>query len=140
MDPFTIAASAVSIGSNLLGGSSANKAARRAARQQARLVGAQRKEEMLREQLAYRQTRGQAVAGIAAGNLQMSGSAKRYLTAMDSEANRQRMFKQEAMRAERRAILKGAEGVKRPYQYAALGDSLSLLARAFKPGDSTGGR
>jgi hypothetical protein len=120
---------AISIGSSLLGGSSANKAAKDAAKQQAALTYRQRSEEIRRKALSDRQQLGLATAAVYASNLQMKGSSEKYVNAIDMENMRQQAFAQEARKREQEAILAGARGAGNSLFYQAAGDALGYAAK-----------
>lgn len=127
----TVAVGAVSIGSSLIGGASAKKAAVDAAREQADLTYAQRQEEIRQKKRSGAQQLGQARAAVGASNIQFSGSADRYLTALDMENMREVAWAQNAAVKEREAIKAGASGAGTPFFAQAAGDAIGFAAQSY---------
>ena len=121
-------AAGVAVGSSILGGMSANKAAKDAAKEQAQLTYRQRQEEIRQRTLAARQEKGLAKASVYASNLQMGGSSKKYVEALDMENMREIAFARNAAEKERQAILAGAQGAGNSLFYQAAGDALGFAA------------
>lgn len=131
MDPVTIGLGVASIGSSILGGLSASKKAKSAARQQSRLTYQQRQEEIRRMRGTAAQEKGRAVAGVFASNVLMSGSSARYVKALNMENMREIAFARSAAIMERRAIRKGASGVGSGLYAQAAGDAIGLAANLY---------
>jgi hypothetical protein len=135
MDPVTIgfiASTALSVGSKIFGGMAANKAAEKAAEEQAKFTGEQRAEEIRQLQLTNAQNLGAAKAAAYAGNIQAGGgSTNRYLTTMDMENMRQISAAKYARKKEMEAILEGGQGVGNGMFYEAAGDLLGAAASGF---------
>jgi len=125
---------AVGVASSIFGGVSANKKAKAAAKEQANLTFMKRMEEIRQKKTAADRQQGQAVATVGASNLQMSGSTKRYVDALDMESMREISFAQDAARREKKAIKKGAQGAGDSLFYKAAGDAIGFAAGAYASG------
>jgi hypothetical protein len=131
MDPITTGLAIASIGSSILGGQSAKKAAKKAARSQAKLTYFQRQEEMRRQRRQDEYQKGAGVAAVGASNIQMTGSSQRYLKGMDMEAARQMAHARQAAELEKKAIKAGAQGAGDALFAKAAGDALGLAANMY---------
>ena len=142
MDPVTIgfiASTAISVGSQIFGGMAANKAAEKAAAEQAKNTMAQRTEQIRQNTLVGEQNLGNARARAYASNLQPTGSTGRYLSAIDTENQRTKSYAVYAAKREREAILESGQGAGNSLFYSAAGDALGAAAMGFasqmKPAD-----
>jgi hypothetical protein len=126
-----LAIAAVGVGSSILGGMSANKKAKKAAKQQAKLTGIMRDEEIRQKKRAAGQELGAARAGVYASNLQMSGSAKRYVNELNFENMREIAFAEYAKTQEQKAIRAGAQGAGDALFYQAAGDAIGFAAQLY---------
>ena len=120
---------AVSVGSSILGGMSADKAAEKAAKEQSKLTYRQRQEEIRMRKLTARQQVGLSKATVYASNLQFSGTSKKYTDALNMENMREIAFAREAANLERQAILAGARGAGDSLFAQAAGDTLGFAAQ-----------
>ena len=125
---------AVGVGSSIMGGLSANKAAKKAAEQQGELIELQRKEEMRQKRLNDRMEIGSATAAAYASNVQMSGSTKKYIGGLNYQNMREMAYAKEANRLEQDAIEAGAQGAGNSFFYKAAGDALGYAANAYARG------
>jgi hypothetical protein len=126
-----LAIAAAGVGSSILGGMSANKKAKKAAKEQAKLTGIMRDEEIRMKKRSAKQQLGAARAGVYASNLQMSGSAKRYVNELDFENMREVAFAEYASKKEQEAIKAGAQGAGNALFAQAAGDALGYAAQAY---------
>ena len=129
MDPVSAGLAAVSIGSSIVGGLSANKKAEEAAEDQAKLMYSKRSEEIRQKRKLARRERGTARAMIGASNIQFSGSADQYINALDYENMREVALAREQRKREQEAILAGARGAGDSLFYQAAGDAIGYAAR-----------
>ena len=120
---------AVSVGSSILGGMSADKAAEKAAKEQSKLTYRQRQEEIRMRKLTARQQVGLSKAYVYGSGLQFSGTSKKYTDALNMENMREIAFAREAANLERQAILAGAQGAGDSLFYQAAGDALGFAAK-----------
>ena len=127
-DPFTIGLGVARAASSSFGGLKAQEEAEEAAEEQAQLTNIQRREEIRQMRRAAGQQRGAAVAGVYGSGLQMEGSAKRYVDALNVENMREIAFAETARRQELKAIEKGAQGIGRGMIYQGAGDLLGMAA------------
>jgi len=139
MDPFTAAmavSSVVSVGSSLIGGSKAKKAAKKAAKEQAQLTGQMRDTQIRQARRKARHQLGTATAAVGASNIQMSGSSLAYTESLDYENMREIASMVEAKRQEQKAIKAGAAGAGDAFFAQAAGDAIGAAVQgflAFKP-------
>jgi len=146
MDPLTIglAVSGAAKGiSSIVGGLKAKDAAKEAAEDQARLTGIVRKEEVRQLRRSAAQEKGAARANVYASNLQLTGTPKRYVEALDMENMREIAFKNFAAREEQKAILKSAKGAGSGMIAQGIGDlfgsALSAATTAYGSNSGVGG-
>jgi len=125
-----IAAAGISVASGLIGGASADKRAASAAKQQAKLTGARRDEEIRQTRTARAAEAGGIRAAIGASNLQLSGSSARYLRAAESEGRREIAWLERANQLEQRAIRKGAQGAGDALRIGGISKGLSSAVSA----------
>lgn len=85
-----IALGAISIGANLLGGSSAKEKAKKLGKAQARLERQTTAEELRRMDRDFDQLQGQAYAAIGASGIKSDGSSEAVVKDMESEFARQK--------------------------------------------------
>ena len=133
-DPVSAGLAAVSIGSSLLGGNAAEKAAEKAYKAQAKLTKGQRLEEIYQREKAARKEAGAARAAVGASNIQFSGSAKQYMEELDYANMRELAVARQAMQNEQKAILAGASGAGGPLFAQAAGDAIGYAAKALIQG------
>jgi hypothetical protein len=141
MDPVSIGIGLASLGSGILGGRSARKSAKKAAREQAMLVGQQRNEEIRQARRQASFEGGAARALIGASNVQFSGSMERYARELDIENMREIAFMERAKKQEQRAIKAGASGAGDAMLYRGVSDAISYgIQGLFRDsGSSSGG-
>ena len=130
-DPVTIGLAAFSVGSSIMGGIGAKKAAKDAAKEQVKLTAIQREEERRQMIRAAKQELGAGRAAIGASNLQFSGSAQRYLNNLDFENMREIAQHRFMQKKEAEAIKAGAQGVGTPFFAQAAGDAIGYAAQAY---------
>lgn len=142
-DPISASLSVASLASGILGGRSADKAAKKAAEEQALFVGIQRREELrkLREQADV--DIGMARAAVGASNVRFTGSAESYIDELRNEYSKQLSYGRMAMKAEQRAVMAGAQGAGQGLLYQGVGDAVAYGIRAVmapdKPKGGSGG-
>jgi hypothetical protein len=128
---------AVGAATSIAGGLSANRKAEKAAKLDAHLVALQRREEMrkLRRQADW--DVAQARATIGASNLQMSGSARRYVTELRSEYSKQLSYAGAANTREQAAIKAGGRGAGDGLLVRGVGQAISagILAASSRNTD-----
>ena len=122
---------AVGVGASIFGGLSANKAAKKAAKEQAKFTGTRRAEEIRQRKLTHAETLGEAKALAYASNLQPTGSTNRYISALDMENMREISAAKFARKKEMEAIREGAQGAGNALFYKAAGDALGAAASAY---------
>lgn len=104
-----IGASVLSTGTSIFGALKGADAKKEMAQKQARLTFMQRMEEIRRMQREQAYVEGAATSAVYASNVQMSGSAKRYLNDLQSEHRRQATYARAAATSEKRLIEKGGK-------------------------------
>lgn len=112
MEPLTalaVGSSVLSSATSIFGALKGADAKKEMAQKQARLTFMQRMEEIRRMQREQMYVEGAATSQIYASNVQMSGSAKRYLTDLRSEHRRQASYARSAATSEKRLIEKGGK-------------------------------
>lgn len=112
MEPVTalaIGSSVLSTGTSIFGALKGADAKKEMAQKQARLTFMQRMEEIRRLQREQAYVEGAATSAVYASNVQMSGSAKRYLNDLRSEHSRQATYARAAATSEKRLIEKGGK-------------------------------
>lgn len=112
MEPMTMAAvgsSILSTGSSIFGALKGADAKKEAAKKQARFTFFQRMEDIRKMQREQAFVEGTAVAGAYASNIQMSGSARSYISDLRSEQQRQTAFARRAAKSEKRLIEKSGK-------------------------------
>lgn len=129
-DPVSASLAVASLGAGVFGSNRANKQAKKAAEEQARLVGIQRREELRKLRRQADVEIGMARAGIGASNVQFSGSAQSYANELENEYSRQLAYGRMAMTAEQRAVRMGARGAGDGLLYQSVGQALSYGIRA----------
>lgn len=122
---------AAQIGSSLIGGSKARKAAKKAAKAQASLTREMRDEEIRQKRAANRQELGLAKAQVYASNILFSGSSKSYVEAMDVANMREIAFAERAKDMEYKAIRKGGNGAGSALFGQAATQALQYAADAY---------
>lgn len=122
---------AASIGSSILGGNKAKKAAKAAAKEQAKLTYRKRQEEIRQTEKEAKREKGAARAAVYASNLQYGGSSKRYVDELDYENMREIAWAKESAELEQRAIRKGAQGMGDQLLYQAAGDAIGFAAQMY---------
>lgn len=134
-DPISAGLSVASLASGVFGSRSANKAAKRAANQQAMLTGLQRREELRKLREAADVDIGMARAQIGASNVLFSGSSASYLREFENEYDRQISFGNMARGLEQQAIKAGARGAGDSILASGVGDAVSYGIRAIMAPD-----
>lgn len=131
MDWVSAGLTAFSVGSSLLGGKSADDAAKEAAEAEIKLLESRAAEQERQMGLSAAIERGTARAAIGASNIQFDGSSMDYLRALDYENMREQARYREDVRLQKEAIKAGARGAGDAYRYQAAGDLIGYAAGAY---------
>ena len=125
-----VAGAAIGMAGSLYGGSKADAAARSAAREQSKLVKSRRTEELRQTKMEQGGRRSAMRAGVAASNLQATGTSASYLKTQVHEDMRQVAWTERANQLEQRAIRKGAQGAGDAMRIAGVSNALSTAVSA----------
>lgn len=139
VDPISASLAVASLASSVIGSKSAKDAAKKAAKEQARFVGLQRREELRKLRQQADVDIGMARAQIGASNVRFSGSAQSYTRELSNEYDRQLAYGRGAMKLEQRAIRAGAAGAGQGQLIQGLSQAVSYGIRSVLEADKPSG-
>ena len=132
--PLMVAGAAMQVYGSMQSG----KAAKGAAREQAKLGLMTAQENIRRTELQYSKIRKQTTAGIYASGVEMSGSSENYLRKMRTEMSRELAWQRMAALAEYKAIKKGASMQANAGMVSGIAGAFGTLGSAYYGGKQSG--
>ena len=123
--------SAVGAISSIAGGISGKKAAEKAGKFQAKIIEQTAAENRRRRELDLQHQLGGVTAAVAASNLQMTGSSRRYRNVFESNYRAEMAWDKQKAMLDARAAKKGGAAVGKAAMFAGVTGSIGSFATGF---------
>lgn len=127
----SVGIAAVGAVSSIMGGISGKKAAKSAGKMQAKVILAIAAENARRRELDLVQQLGGITAAVAASNLQMSGSSKRYRNAFEANYRGEMAWDKQKARLDARTAKKGGQLVGQGAMYQGLSGAIGFVGQGI---------